>query len=65
MSIGPFVEINSIIESVGGLVEFGSIVVVVFEIDPIVFLGNLYGFVDLAVALADFAVEVVPVVVLV
>ena len=65
MSIGSLVEINSIIESVGGLVEFGSIVVVVFEIDPIVFLGNLYGFVDLPVALADFAVEVVPVVVLV
>ena len=38
VSIGPLVEINSIIKSVGGLVEFGSIVVVVLQIDPVVFL---------------------------
>lgn len=56
VSIGSLVKINGVVESIGGLVEFGCVVVVVLEIDTIVLLGNLYGFVYLAVALADFAV---------
>ena len=56
MSIWSFIEINSFIKAIGGFVEFGGIVVVIFQINSVVFLWYLDWFVYLAIALADLAV---------
>ena len=65
MRIRSFIVINSFVKAIGCLIKLGSIVVVVFEVDSVMLLRDLNGFVDLSVALADLAEKVPSVVVFV
>jgi hypothetical protein len=58
--VGLLVVLERKIEAGGRLVELGRIVVCVLEVNTVVFLRNLNGFLHLSVALTDAAVHVVP-----